>query len=168
MVKKPIVQIRDTIESDGAYLERWLLEGDILKGFPMLDKREVVDSIHFWMLYAKQKMSITALYKKKPCGCANLYVQPVEKLKHQSLFVIVVGKEYRGQGIGTLLMKELEKRAVNDFGIELLHLEVYENNPAISLYKRLGFEEYGRHPQYLKEPGGTYYDKILMQKSLVG
>lgn len=167
MVKKPTIQIRDTNESDQPFLLDWLKDRDILKGFPMIDQREIEDSVRLWMLYAKKGMSITALYKKIPCGCANLYIQPIEKLKHQCLFVIIVAKEYRRQGIGTILMKELEKRAIKRYKIELLHLEVYENNPAIALYKRLGFKVYGCHPQYLKEPDGTYYDKIFMEKPLI-
>lgn len=164
MVKKPVVQIRESVVDDLPYIEEWLLDKEVLKGFPMIDKREVEDSIRYWKQYIEGKMSITALYKKKPAGCANLYIQPIEKLKHQCLFVIIVGADYRGQGIGTMLMKALEKKAKEQFQIELLHLEVYENNPAISLYERLGFSKYGCHPKYLKEPDGTYYDKIMMQK----
>lgn len=168
MTKKPLVELRDTNEEDMQFIAKWLMDKEVLRGFPMIDQREVDDSIRYWLMYAQKKMSITALYKKKPAGSANLYIQPIEKLKHQCLFVILVGEEYRGKGIGTVLMKALEKRAKEMFQIEILHLEVYENNPAISLYKRLGFKEYGRHPGYLKEPDGTYYDKIVMQKSLIG
>ena len=166
MVKKPIVQIRPTVMNDLSSIQEWLLDKEVLKGFPMINKREVEDSIRYWRHYIEGKMSITAVYKKKPAGCANLYIQTIEKLKHQCLFVIIVGAEYRGQGIGTMLMKALEKRAKETFQVELLHLEVYENNPAIGLYERLGFKRYGFHPKYLKEPDGTYYDKILMQKYL--
>jgi len=132
----------------------------------MCDEREIQDSLKLWTQYIKQGTSLTALYKNKPAGCANLYVQTIEKLKHQCLFVIIVDEKVRGKGIGTLLMQRMMKRAKEKFHIELLHLEVYENNPAISLYEKLGFVKYGRHPQYLKEKDGTTYDKILMQKKL--
>lgn len=161
-----MIQVRDTNEGDKKYLLKWLMDKEVLKGFPMIDQREVNDSVRFWLDYAKKKTSITALYKQKPAGCANLYIQPIEKLKHQCLFVVLVGGEYRRRGIGTILMKALEKRAKEKFQIELLHLEVYENNPAIALYERLGFQKYGSHPKYLKEPDGRYFDKIMMQKFL--
>ena len=167
MVSKPVIQIRETTEQDAPFLKEWLMQPEVLKGFPMIDEREVDDAVRLWIEYAKKGGSITALYKKKPCGSANLYIQNIEKLKHQCLFVIVVDEKYRGQGVGTILMKRLEKRAKEKFGIELMHLEVYAENPAIRLYKRLGFVEYGNHTEYLKEPNGKRYDKILMQKSLV-
>ncbi|MCY3974117.1 MAG: N-acetyltransferase [Simkaniaceae bacterium] len=166
-MKKSVIRIRNTRPEDLARVEEWLLHGEILDGFPMVDRRETDDALRFWGRYIEHKMSITALYKKNQAGCANLYVREVEKLKHQCLFVIVVGTEYRGKGIGTILTRELERLAKEVFHIEILHLEVYENNPAIALYERLGFKRYGVHPQYLKNTDGSYYDKILMEKSLI-
>jgi len=52
------------------------------------------------------------------------------------------------------------------FKIEFLHLEVYEGNPAIRLYQRLGFEQYGFQRQFVKDEDGKYLGKILMQKYL--
>lgn len=166
MGSKPLVTLRKTTEKDAPYLAVWLEQKDVLKGFPMTDKREIDDAVRIWMLYLKKGSSITALYKKKPCGAANLYINDIEKMKHQSLFVIIVDEKVRNQGIGTLLLKEITRMAKEEFNVEILHLEVYENNPAYNLYKRMGFEEYGRHPKYLKDENGIYYGKILMQKKL--
>jgi ribosomal protein S18 acetylase RimI-like enzyme len=160
------IEIRNTVMEDLPHIQEWLMDREVLKGFPMIDQREVEDSIRFWQGYIEEKTSITAVDKKEPVGCANLYISPISKLKHQCLFVIIVKKACRGKGVGTFLLHSLEKLAKETFHIELIHLEVYENNPAINLYKRMGFNEYGRHPHYLKEPDGTYYDKIMMQKFL--
>lgn len=46
--------------------------------------------------------------------------------------------EYRGQGIGTALLTRLFEAAKNSY--TALALSVSPNNPAIRLYKRLGFE----------------------------
>ena len=164
--KKPIVTFRPTIAEDLDYYKVWLMQSGVLEGFPMSDKREIDDAVRLWHQYLAKRASITALYKKKPIGAANLYVQDIEKLKHQSLFVILVDEKYRRQGIGTLLLKEVEKLAKNKFGIELLHLEVYDKNPAIRLYKHLGFKEYGHQPRYLKDTEGNYFGKIMMQKEI--
>lgn len=51
--------------------------------------------------------------------------------------------EYRGQGLGTALMKELFK-GMKARGIEKVSLSVApENEPAIRLYERFGFQEVG-------------------------
>jgi RimJ/RimL family protein N-acetyltransferase len=167
MGAKPVVQIRESVEGDTRFIAEWLKQPGVLRGFPMCNDQEIQDSIRFWIHYINKGCSLTALYRKRPCGCANLYIQTIEKLKHQCLFVVIVDEKYRGQGVGTILLKSLMKKAREKFHIELIHLEVYEDNPAISLYKRLGFVEYGRHPRYLKEMDGTYYDKVMMQRSLI-
>jgi len=163
---RPVVTFRKTTEKDASLLIKWLKQKDVLKGFCMTTEREIQDAVRIWMLYLKKGASITAIYKKEPCGAANLYINDIDKMKHQSLFVIIVDEKRRGQGIGTLLIKEMMRMAKNQFNVELLHLEVYEDNPAYRLYKRLGFEEYARHHKYLKDERGIYYSKVLMQKAL--
>ncbi|HSX04724.1 MAG TPA: GNAT family protein, partial [Rhabdochlamydiaceae bacterium] len=59
----------------------------------------------------------------------------------------------------------LMKLAKEKFNIELLHLEVYEHNPAVRLYKRLGFKEFGIQRHFIKEDD-KYVGKIYMQRNL--
>lgn len=165
MGRDPLVTFRSTDKKDLPRFVEWLLQPGVLVGFPMTDKREVEDAVKLWTTYIDKGVSITALYKKKPVGAANLYISEVEKLSHQALFVIIVDEAYRGKGVGTLLLKEIMKLAQKR-GVTLLHLEVYDKNPAVRLYKRLGFKTYGRHARYLKDTEGNYYDKILMQLEL--
>ena len=166
MGPKPLIQIRKTVQTDGHFLQKWLLEPGVLKGFPMTNKKEVIDARNVWLEYAEKGTSFTALYNREPCGAANIYVQTAKKLKHQALFVILVGQKYLRQGIGTLLLNSLEKLAKDTFNIETLFLEVYSENPAVQMYEKMGFKYYGKLEKYLKERSGKYYDKILMEKSL--
>jgi ribosomal protein S18 acetylase RimI-like enzyme len=46
----------------------------------------------------------------------------------------------RGQGLGSKLMKDVLAAAAADGG-KLVRIHVEENNPAMRLYKRLGFEK---------------------------
>jgi len=165
MGSKPDVTFRPTDKKDLTLFAEWLLQPGVLVGFPMMDRREVEDAVRLWTHYIDKGLSITALYKKKPVGAANLYLHEVEKMAHQSLFVVILDEKYRGKGIGTLLLKEIVKLGLKR-GLEILHLEVYDKNPAVRLYKRLGFKEYGRHARYLKDAEGNYYDKILMQMEI--
>lgn len=164
MIEKHLT-IRFGEESDQKYLIEWLLQPGVLEGFPLADLKEIEDAARIWVSYSKYKAVLTALWDGVPCGIANLYLQPYKKLAHQSLFAIIVDEKVRGKGVGTRLMEELITLARELFKLELLHLEVYEGNPAIHLYQRLGFVQYGFQPRFIKDQG-RYIGKILMQKAL--
>ncbi len=104
-----------------------------------------------------------------PAESRILYIQPYQKLAHQCLFAIIVDEKLRGKGVGAKLMEELMALGKERFHLEFVHLEVYEGNPAINLYRRLGFKEYGFQRHFIKdkEEGQVrYFGKILMQKYL--
>lgn len=162
---KEHLTIRFAEESDQKYLVEWLMQPGVLEGFPLNDLREVEDAARIWMSYAKNHAVLTALWDGVPCGIANLYLQLYEKMQHQCLFAIIVDEKYRGKGIGAKLLKELMALGKERFKLEYIHLEVYQGNPAIELYKRLGFKQYGVHRKFMKDKG-RYIDKILMQKAL--
>jgi putative acetyltransferase len=157
--------IRFGEEADQRYLIEWLLQPGVLEGFPLTDLREVEDAARLWISYSKNHAVLTALWDGVPCGIANLYLQPYKKLAHQSLFAIIVDEKYRGKGVGGKLLKELMILAKERFHLELLHLEVYEGNPAVKLYERMGFKRYGLQRHFIKDQG-QYRGKILMQKAL--
>ncbi len=162
---KEHLTIRFAEEADQKLLVEWLLQPGVLDGFPLNDLREVEDAARIWVSYAKNHAVLTALWDGVPCGIANLYLQPYEKMAHQCLFAIIVDEKHRGKGIGAKLMRELMQLAKERFHLEFLHLEVYQGNPAIDLYRRLGFQQYGVHKKFIKDKG-RYIDKILMQKYL--
>ena len=160
------LSIRQTEEPDAAYLTRWLLQPDVLRFFPMWDVREVEDAVRIWINFAKFGSAITALWDEQPCGMGLLNLQPFKKLAHQCLISLIVDEQHRNKGVGTALVEELTQLAKSRFSIEILHLEVYESNPAIRLYRRLGFKEFGCQKHFIKEEG-RYVGKIFMQKELV-
>ena len=151
-------------EGDQKHLIEWLLQPGVLNWFPLYDLREVEDAARIWMSYWKQGALLTALWDGVPCGIANLYIQPYKKLAHQCLFAIIVDEKFRGKGVGTRLLKDLIAIA-REKHLKMLHLEVYEGNPAIKLYERLGFSQYGIQPRFIKDEG-RYLSKVLMQKKL--
>jgi putative acetyltransferase len=159
------LSFRFTSNEDGPYLADWLTEPSILRWFPMYDAREIKDAVRIWISYSRIHAGLTAEWEGKPCGLANLYIQPFRKLAHTCLFSIIVQKKFRGKGVGKALIEELTKLAKTKFHIEILHLEVYKGNPAQKLYERLGFEEFGCQAQFIQEDQG-YLDKIFMQKIL--
>lgn len=160
-----MLTIRLAEDEDQKYLIEWLLQPGVLEWFPLCDQREVEDAARIWMSYSKQQAVLTAVWNGVPCGIANLYIQPYKKLAHQCLFAIIVDEKYRGKGIGRKLLEELISLGKEKFKLEMIHLEVYEGNPAIHLYQRLGFVQYGAQRHFIKDQG-QYRTKILMQKKL--
>jgi RimJ/RimL family protein N-acetyltransferase len=159
------LELRYTIQEDAKFLKEWLNEPGILKGFPMQDHPEVEDSVKHWIGFSKYKSSLTATLHSNPVGLATLCLMPYRKLAHQCLVSIIVSKEARNQGVGTVLMNNLMHLAKEYFGIEVLYLEVYEGNPAISLYHRFGFREIGFQKHFMKEDD-EYIGKIVMERIL--
>lgn len=161
------IHIRKLEESDSEYLSQFLMDPAVLEYYPMSNMAEVQESIKIWLFYARKGHAFTIEVNKKPAGMAILYVNSFKKLARQSLFAIVVGDKYRGRGLGTKLMKHLMKEAKYTYGIYNLHLEVYEGNPAYSLYKRLGFKEYAVHENFMREQlSDKKRKKIMMEIDL--
>jgi ribosomal protein S18 acetylase RimI-like enzyme len=158
--------IRSSDLEDGEVFKQLLLEPDVLEFFPMYDLREIEDSIRIWEIFCKKGASLTAVVEEKAAGLAFLNLQGYKKFAHQCIITILVDNRYRNRGIGTALLKELFKLAKENFQMEILHLEVYETNPAIRLYERMGFTTFGVHKRFIKELDGRYIDKIMMERSL--
>lgn len=161
----PGLELRYTIQEDTDALREWLSEPGVLKAFPMADAPEIEDSVKHWIGFARYKSSLTALYDGKPAGIATLCLMPYKKLIHQCLLSIIVGKDYRNKGVGTVLINNLLHLAKTYFKIEVVYLEVYEGNPAVSLYRRFGFKECGLQKYFMKD-NGEYIGKLIMERVL--
>lgn len=157
------LEIRYTISSDAEYLKSWLMDPETSCWFPMYDEMEIEDAVIRWIAFSRYHCSLTITKDGVPCGIATLYLQPYRRLAHQCEFGIVVDKKYRNLKIGSYLMSSLIDLAKNRFKIELMHLQVYENNPAINFYTRFGFKEFGRQNHWAKEEK-RYAGRIFMER----
>ncbi|HVO16929.1 MAG TPA: GNAT family N-acetyltransferase [Alphaproteobacteria bacterium] len=72
----------------------------------------------------------------------------------------------RRQGLGRALIRTAVARAAEG-GARTLHLEVAEDNqPALALYRGLGFVPTGRRPGYYAAPAGARRDALLLALAL--
>ena len=84
------------------------------------------------------------------------------RLSHTGTFGMMVDKRLRGKGIGKALISELLAWAKQNPYIEKVSLGVFSTNePAIELYKKMGFIEEGRKVKEFKVKD-SYVDDILM------
>jgi len=87
------------------------------------------------------------------------------RLSHTGTFTTMVKKEFRGLGIGKLLITGLLTWAEQNPLIEKVSLGVLSTNErAITLYKSVGFLEEGRKVREVKFNDTLYVDDILMYK----
>ena len=160
------VELRYSDLSDGKYLKQWLLDPTVARWFPMFDEMEIDDAVARWIGFSRYKCSLTATYNGVPCGICTLYLQPYRKLAHQCEFGIIVSPEMTNKGVGTLLISNIMHLAKENFHIELLHLQVYAENPAMHLYQRMGFKEFGRQTHWIKEKDDFYVGRVFMERFL--
>lgn len=100
-----------------------------------------------------------ALYGEKAVGYGGMWSIAGEG----QITNIAVLKEYRKNNIGTRLLDALIKSAI-DKKLSVLMLEVRKSNiPALSLYKKAGFEIVGERTNYYKNPTEN---AILMNKEI--
>ena len=88
------------------------------------------------------------------------------KVVHRARFGISILTEHWGMGIGRVLMGsciDCARRA----GYTQLELElVADNERALSLYRRAGFEEYGRNPRGYRSTAAGYQELVHMKLEL--
>ena len=111
----------------------------------------------------EKKVLIFAFLNGEIAGSISLSdVSNMMKLKHRSNFGVTVRKKYWNLGIGNLLIIRMLQIA-KDTGYEQVELGVFENNEnAIRIYKKIGFEGWGRVHRAFKLKNGNYYDEIIM------
>ncbi len=98
----------------------------------------------------------------KIVGDASFSSSPRERIKHRGEIGISVVRDYWGKGIGSKLMESIIDFAKNVAGCEIIHLQVRSDNErAIGLYKKYGFEKIGQFKGYIKIDG-EYIDCDLM------
>ena len=88
------------------------------------------------------------------------------KVVHRARFGISVLKDYWGLGIGRVLM-EASIDCARRVGYTQLELEVVaDNERALSLYRRSGFEEYGCNPRGYRSAASGYQELVHMRLEL--
>jgi len=86
-----------------------------------------------------------AIANNKVIGWCDIIPKSMVGFKHVGTMGMGIVKEYRGQGIGSRLLKEAINHSQNICHLEKIELDVFESNiNAIKLYKKLDFIEEGK------------------------
>jgi ribosomal protein S18 acetylase RimI-like enzyme len=92
-----------------------------------------------------------AFQESRLCALVGLQQEGMTKLAHKSfIWGVYVAPEARGRGVGAEIMTHALSYAASVFGTQQVNLGVNtKNTPAVALYKKLGFVEYGLERDYL-------------------
>lgn len=81
------------------------------------------------------------------------------------LLLIAVRARFRRRGIARALLNETTCQALGQ-GIRSFHLEVRQGNPAIDLYRGVGFEQVGARLAYYRGRNGRVFDALTFKRHL--
>ena len=165
--------VRNAVASDARALrdimQRTHAETDYLLSYP--DEQSADDEQEARSLVETERsdneVELVAVVDGRIVGSAGVTAAGSRrKVVHRARFGISVLKDYWGMGIGRVLMEtciDCARRA----GYTQLELEVVaDNQRAVSLYRRAGFEEYGRNPRGYRSASSGYQELVHMRLEL--
>ncbi len=89
------------------------------------------------------------------------------KIAHHGVLGMGVRGGWRGVGVGRAILSAAIDWARGVPGLEIITLAVYAaNEPAMRLYRSMGFVEHGRMPRCLKHEDGTEWENVDMHLRL--
>ena len=165
--------LRNGTESDGqASLDSFILtheQTDFLLTYP----DEISMTAEEQGRFLKEKtesadeIEILALVDGRVAGTAGVEaIHKREKTRHRAEFGVSVDKAYWGLGIGRALTEACiecaRKAGYSQFELEV----VSDNTAALSLYKSVGFVEYGRNPRAFRSRFTGWQELIYMRLEL--
>lgn len=111
-------------------------------------------------------VTLLAFSNTQLIGVSDLHMKE-DANAHEGVFGISITKDFRGEGIGTLLMELVLDEAVRTIErLKIITLGVFANNPlAIKMYEKFGFVETGRIPEGIFHRG-QYVDHVYMFKKV--
>lgn len=108
--------------------------------------------------------NLVAVVGDKVVGMFSLHTFTRPRRQHAATIGLTVHDNWHGKGVGTALMRVGIDLADNWLNLTRLELEVYtDNEPAVRLYERFGFEHEGLLRQHAYRDG-RYVDAYTMAR----
>ena len=116
---------------------------------------------------SENEIEILAVVDGKVVGTAGIEMVGAKyKVSHRAEFGISIDSKYWGLGIGRALTDACI-RCARSAGYSQLELDVVGDNiKAVSLYKSVGFAEYGRNPKGFRSRTSGWQELIVMRMEL--
>lgn len=114
----------------------------------------------------RKRILVAARWRGRVVGSVQLALaaQPNGAHRAEVQRLLVLREQWR-RGIGTALMRRLEA-AARGRGRTLLVLNTRAGDPPERLYRRLGYRDVGRIPDFARNPDGTFNTTSIMYRHL--
>lgn len=114
----------------------------------------------------KTSVKLLVFFENKLIGITEVNMRDKTE-KHVGILGISIAKDFRGEGLGKLLIELILKEAQKELpNLKIVTLEVYSTNDiAKKMYNNFGFMEYGRLPKGITR-NEEFEDAILMYKNI--
>ena len=168
-----IVILRNAEESDAEDLIQYLRVVSAETPFLVREPEEITLTVEQEREFLRGKkesereLMLIAIANGKHIGnCSVMQLGTNRRYAHRCQIGIALYQEFCSRGIGRKMIEVALEKA-KEAGYEQAELEVIAGNErAISLYKQLGFEEFGVFPDNIKYKDGSYADAVWMMKKL--
>jgi len=124
-----------------------------------------VEELQAWLanIACARRIELVGAIGGKAIGFAGLFVMG-DGLGHSGWILLGVNEAHQARGVGARLLHVLMASGSIVIGLRRIQLTVFaDNDPAIRLYRRFGFETEGRHRNFLQRPEG-FVDSLTLAK----
>ena len=159
------IMIRRIEPSDYEAMQKVFMGSNVIRGTLQLP----FPSIEVWRKRIAEPQDgqyrLAAMVGEEMAGQLDIHTFPNHpRRKHAGQIGMAVRDDFQGQGVGTALLQAATDMADNRLNILRLELEVFvDNEPAVRLYKKCGFEIEGTLKQYAFR-AGQYVDVYTMAR----
>lgn len=169
-----VIELRSPKKGDEKELLRFINELSKEETFILIQKRKVKmkEEVEYLKNCLKEikkgdAVHIFAFDGKKLIGNSSLERRFNHPERHVCDFGIAISKEYRGFGLGKIILEEIHKEAMKKIkGIKIFYLGVFgDNERGIYMYKKFGYKVYGKMPAGILHKG-KFVDHLFMYKAI--
>jgi len=156
--------VRPAVPRDAAsFLEMW--RGVVAEGRYVPTERVTTSIRHhrrsFRRSWTPEEAELVAVEGRRVIGHLNVSREESPVTRHVASLGMSVAADRRGKGVGSALLEGCLRWA-KTVGVEKLALSVYpDNERALALYRKFGFQDEGRLSGHSKKAIG-YRDEIVM------
>jgi putative acetyltransferase len=107
---------------------------------------------------------LVAVVDGEVVGTIGLHMSPRPRIRHRGEIGMMVRDDWQGKGVGSAMVRAVVDLADKWLNLTRIELTVYtDNEPAIALYRKFGFEIEGTHRKFAFRDG-QFVDAYAMAR----